>query len=772
MRKFFNKKIVKRVVAIYLVAMMVILNGARYTYAVPTPPGAPEAPTAPTYEGDTPSVPTAPDAPTYESNAPIAPDAPVYGTDQTTEPAVSGEGTSSGEIPQTQEGPNQETTTEEPTSPATSEEPVQTSTAEIPGPLTSSGLVAPVVQSTGDEVQSDLMGNASIVTGNADNTGAIINTGIENVLTSSDTGVDGGIVVKSSGNGTGSTNTGSATINNDSNHSQTNTTTVVNNMDNVSDSGNNLVEKNMGDAQITTGDANVTGTIINAVNTNIDGIMVSEFNVVDDQVGDIILNFADSCISNCGTGEIAVLNTGNGSDSTNTGNLEVNNNDTTFQQNDANVENNMVLTAITGKNEADKNMGEASITTGDANIEANIVNMVNNNIAGDVVYAVVNIFGNLVGDIIIPVGMLEACCTGSDVTVANTNNNSGSTNTANVDINQSDLINQLNNANIDNNLYYDASTGDNGLSKVMGGDTSITSGDAGIVAQVLNVANTNIIGGNAWLVIVNEAGKWIGKIIGGDGSNLAGSEGFEFIVNDAGDILAVNDGNGTDSVNTTNVTVNDNDTFTQVNNANVVNNVVLTANTGDNSAEKNMGGSSIVTGDAKIVANIVNFVNNNIIGTGKLFVTVVNVFGSWLGDIVPPGFEQEPDPEPAIGGGDPGILDPTTDPVTNPVGNGGGGSGGGSGNNSGGSGSSGGSVATTLVSAIFTKPKAFGTGIGGGSLLADAASDETTGGVVEGAQTANKVRINLAYALLGLPLIPGAFILKKKLLLLKAVSGK
>ena len=55
-------------------------------------------------------------------------------------------------------------------------------------------------------------------------------------------------------------------------------------------------------------------------------------------------------------------------------------------------------------------------------------------------------------------------------------------------------------------------------------------------------------------------------------------------------------------------------------------------------------GVAIGTGDAKIVANIVNFVNNNISGGGKLLVTIVNVFGSWLGDFVGPGFSPDPDP--------------------------------------------------------------------------------------------------------------------------------
>ena len=90
-------------------------------------------------------------------------------------------------------------------------------------------------------------------------------------------------------------------------------------------------------------------------------------------------------------------------------------------------------------------------------------------------------------------------------------------------------------------------------------------------------------------------------------------------------------------MNNINVDQTTNNTTNQINNANIVNNVNLAAITGNNTASYNTGGNnSITTGDAKIVANLINFVNNNIKG-GKLVVTMVNVFGSWFGDFVAPG---------------------------------------------------------------------------------------------------------------------------------------
>ncbi len=76
---------------------------------------------------------------------------------------------------------------------------------------------------------------------------------------------------------------------------------------------------------------------------------------------------------------------------------------------------------------------------------------------------------------------------------------------------------------------------------------------------------------------------------------------------------------------------------------------------------------------------MINFVNNNISGVGKLFVVLVNVFGSWTGDFVPPGVNKDPAPNSSqptviadgshIGGSvnnDPSnSTSSTTDPLSN-----------------------------------------------------------------------------------------------------------
>ncbi|OGE29382.1 hypothetical protein A2867_00035 [Candidatus Daviesbacteria bacterium RIFCSPHIGHO2_01_FULL_40_11] len=277
----------------------------------------------------------------------------------------------------------------------------------------------------------------------------------------------------------------------------------------------------------------------------------------------------------------------------------------------------------------------------------NALTFANNNLSGGTYFNFVYIYGDLIGDIILPEEYFSQvpCSTcGADVLAANTGNGSDSTNTAAVDQTTNNSSFQSNDANIENNMLLAATTGSNETSKNTGGDSEIQTGDVNVNGQVLNVANSNISGGDWWLVLINEAGNWIGQILGApsNSGNFAGSDGTSFSVDENGIITAVNSGNGSGSTNNSGVSNTTNNTTVQTNTANIVNNLNLSANTGGNSASKNTGGnSSITTGDANIIASIINMVNNNVSGSGRLFVTVIDVFGSWLGNFRAPGYVQE-----------------------------------------------------------------------------------------------------------------------------------
>ena len=597
------------------------------------------------------------------------------------------------------------------------------------------------------------VGDTSIGTGNAESNGNIFTTANSNLSGNGDCCGNGGIGVVNDGNGTGSNNNGSATVSDTNTTDQSNSANISNGLTGASVSGQNSASNNVGDSYITTGGATTTGTIITSANTNIDGVSVAEFNIVDDHIGDYILDFSAGCVSGCDGFTGLAQNSNNGSNSDNDAIINSDTNNTTNQTNNGTVNNDLYLTANSGDNTASGNTGgDSYITTGGATVVGNVLTFLNNNLSGNVILGVVNIFGDLIGDIILPESAFSAfaCATcGGNTTLINSGNGDNSDNNTSSNQTVIDTINQVNVADIDNNLILTANTGGNSASGNTGGDAYITTGNANVTAQVLNIASNNIIGGNWWLVIINRAGQWIGQIVGApQGASFAGSDGTEFAVNEYGEITAINSGNGTGSTNNASVDSTINNTTNQTNNAEVNNNIYLSANTGGNSTNDNTGGDNyITTGDAKVIANLVNFVNNNIVG-GKLLVTFVNVFGSWMGDFVAPGQQKisktADNPE----------SNPTTQ--TNPADNGstGGGSGG-----------------DTIVVQSASLSAPFVGGVLAGAVqrgilavatgnLQDSDTEKTLGAA--NTASAKKKTINLAWALLILPFIPVAYLAKKK----------
>lgn len=609
MNKILKK--IKRLIALTTIIALLLTQAIPvYAFEIPSAPSAPTAPSAPSLSSDPSPVPSS--------------DSQQTGTEENTPPESD-----------SYTALSDPDTITSPPSDLSSQIPSDTNNQTSNDSLTNETGLTGAPSQTGVSADGNA-GDTSIRTGDATNSGISTTEVNTNITTSplplpeTSLGDQGSISVINSDNGASSTNTGSASIITENNTIQTNNADVGNNLDLSTITGENSASKNVGNSSIQTGDANTSGTIITAANTNVAGVSVAEFNIADDHQGDIILDFSANCISGCGpAGDLMTQNSGNGAGSANSAEINQIINDNTFQQNDGNVINDLTLVSDSGNNNASLNTGgDSTIQTGDANVAANVLTFLNNNIAGNVILGMVNIFGNLVGDIILP-----------QETIANLSNGTNSTNNANLTQTVNNSTVQTNDALIENNLDYLATTGSNEVNGNTDGDSAIRTGNADIESKTVNISNSNIDGGNWWLVFINESGEWIGKIIGApDSSNFTGSEGTEFKVGDNGDITVMNSGNGADSENTSNVSQTVNNTLNQNNDANVTNNINLSANTGGNSANYNTGGSNTIqTGDAKVIANLVNFVNNNIKGNGKLIVTFVNVFGSWMGDFLTPG---------------------------------------------------------------------------------------------------------------------------------------
>jgi len=440
-----------------------------------------------------------------------------------------------------------------------------------------------------------------------------------------------------SNTGAGSDNDASSEFNNDFDLTATNDLEADNSAYVNVDSGKNSADKNTGDGEVVAGDADIVLTALNVGNNTSVGTQV--FNVYDDQTGDLIIDFNNVSTVPLGTvcGGGSATNTTTGSESNNDATTVCTSQNTILIDNDGNIVNDYYLSADTGNNSADKNTGDGSVTTGDANIVLNVINFINNTFlggGGELLLGLVNIFGNFDGNIGLNIPnsgddyLLTSSSAGNSNTGADSDNNASTSSSSDTD------IAMTNTADILNNIMLFGDTGNNDASKNTGSGL-VTTGDINSNLNVTNISNTNGIGdgGTLWMVLVNNLGTWTGQIWGFDSTGVA-SPFFAFEIGDDGAFNAIT---GAGSTNNATVTNNSDTDITMNNNATLTNNIYINANTGNNSATMNTGNGTISTGDVNVAANIVNILNNNFLAS-KFVLTIVNVFGSWTGDILPFGW--------------------------------------------------------------------------------------------------------------------------------------
>ncbi len=612
---------------------------------MPTPPTAPTATTAPeSPDAPTPpEVPQAPEPPTTETQEPPSAPSPTDVPQASDIP----------QAPQPSPTPTSKVSTKKETAALNEQPPADASgqsTAENNKTGAGSNNESGVADNQDTKVKTDNqaeVNNDLVLTSDSGHSSADKNTG-DGSVTSGDATVQG--VVKNQANTTVTTTTNCTTCGSSGGSAQNNQTgadsnnqadttvnsdTIIENNQNanldtgviaIADSGHNSADKNTGNGEVITGDANVGLTVVNVANTDITGVQTSEYDVYDDHRGDIVIG-GDAT----GNGNQA-SNQQTGADSNNQVAADNNTALTIVNNNDATVANDLVVDATTGHNSADKNTGDGSVTTGDVNVITNAVNLVNS--TADVLVATVNIFGDLVGDIILsPLAGCSDCGDGSQ-TATNNQTGAGSNNESDTLVQRYNTVSQHNEANINNQVVVNSNTGGNQADRNTEGG-SVETGSVDVQADEVTVANNNIVGDGEtlWIVVVNEAGKWVGKILGaGEDDHLA--------VVDTFDLGAANDTTGADSNNQASSEQNSTTTIEQNNQADVNNQVVINADTGHNTAEANTGSGNISTGDVNVYQNVINYVNNNVVG-GKVVIAFVNVFGSWIGDVVTPGHEKQ-----------------------------------------------------------------------------------------------------------------------------------
>jgi len=267
---------------------------------------------------------------------------------------------------------------------------------------------------------------------------------------------------------------------------------------------------------------------------------------------------------------------GNGEQSVSQANVTNVSSTNVTQSNNASINNSVSGSANTGGNSAVSNTGgSVSVTTGNASVNNTVSNQANQNYA--------NVGCN---------------CDNGNTTVKISGNGEMSNNSVGLTNVNATNVSQGNNAAFGNSVSGSANSGGNNVDGNTGGNVSVTTGNAKVSNNVSNWANGNsaTVGGN-----------------GGNGGNTS---------------LTIS-GNGELSVNHISVTDTESASVAQANNAEFENQVGGYANSGDNTAVSNTGGTvSITTGNASVNNSVDNSANFNVADlncgctTGDLSVTV------------------------------------------------------------------------------------------------------------------------------------------------------
>jgi hypothetical protein len=267
--------------------------------------------------------------------------------------------------------------------------------------------------------------------------------------------------------------------------------------------------------------------------------------------------------------------------------------------NDTGIHNDINLAAATGNATVDSNTAAGNATSGNAHAVANVSNLVNSNIsAGGAFVGVININGNLDGDILFPDGFLESLMASNTPTLT-----LDTTLLENGDL----KANFTNNTDIANNVNTHAASG----AATVANNTSAgnaTSGKSNTNVTIFNLTGHEVVGENSVLVFVNVLGKWVGVILDAPNGTTAAAVG-----------------NGSASARAGDTEVN------ATNNTKITNDVDVNAVSGDASVTNNTSAGNATSGDATASANILNVSNSNVSLSGWFGILFINVFGSWNG---------------------------------------------------------------------------------------------------------------------------------------------
>lgn len=396
--------------------------------------------------------------------------------------------------------------------------------------------------------------------------------------------------------GSSTSDTGPNSNNEQSNNTSANSQTTINNglgvnstINGTANSGNSTVSQNTIAGSALSGDAQSIANIINMLQSATvlgeQGITTFQTDITGDVVGDLIIN--PDLIFNVGPD----YNNSSEKNLSATSGVDINT--------DAEINNDVDLAATSGDAKVDSNTEAGDATSGNAYVMANVVNVLNSVISANQSFlGLINIYGNLDGDILFPPESIDKLLKSNVPTSTVTINNV----TGEVE------LNATNNQKTTNNISLDANSG---TATVSGNNTAgnANTGEAKTNLTVLNLTGSEVIASNSILVFVNVLGTWVGMIMNAPQGSTAAALG--------GGVSESNI-NADAEVNSTN-------------NASIDNNIKLKATTGNAAVTNNNKAGSANTGNAYAAANVANINNSSLKLSNWFGLLFINVFGSWTG---------------------------------------------------------------------------------------------------------------------------------------------
>ena len=272
----------------------------------------------------------------------------------------------------------------------------------------------------------------------------------------------------------------------------------------------------------------------------------------------------------------------------------------------ASISNTSTSQAKSGNASVASNTLAGNSTSGDASSIANIINLLQSNWdpqgANSPLLFNANINGDVTGDLVLDPNLINTTGPGSSAEIDSQRTNNLT-------------INYDANGVITNDITLEAISGDS----TVNGNTeagNATTGDARVVANIINMLNSAINTGKSFIGSLNINGNFNGDIL--------------LPPNFLDQLIASSGPNST--VNLSN-TVN-NDIVANIDNSQTIsNNTNLNAASGSADVTGNTSGGSATTGKAETELNVLNLTGKQVIDANTLLV-FVNVLGQWVGMLV------------------------------------------------------------------------------------------------------------------------------------------